>query len=133
MKQACAVAALIGLLVVSLVAPSPAGAQDKKKGRRPVTCTETPAGGFITTPGTVAGPLPQGCPPGLEGKMRNADIFCVVGTDVASLTFQLLDDTTADLGSTNTVTTVLSQVNIDALTFQLGVPPVSPFATALCQ
>jgi len=65
--------------------------------------------------------------------MRNADIFCVVGTDVASLTFQLLDDTTADLGSTNTVTTVLSQVNIDALTFQLGVPPASPFATALCQ
>ena len=38
-----------------------------------------------------------------------------------------------DAGTTNTVTTVLSQVNIDALTFQLGVPPASPFAAALCQ
>src|SRR5438128_10794094 len=37
-----------------------------------------------------------------------------------------------DGGTTNTVTTVLSQVNMDALTFQLGVPP-SPFAAALCQ
>ena len=137
MKQACAVAALIGLLVVSLVAPSPAGAQDKKKGRRPVTCIETPAGAFIATPGTMAGPLPQGCPPGIGGlkmeEARNADIFCVVGSDVASLTFQLGDNTTMDAGTTNTVTTVLSQVNIDALTFQLGVPPASPFAAALCQ
>ena len=138
MKQACAVAALIGLLVVSLVAPSPAGAQQKKKKGRPVTCIETPAGAFIHTPGTIAGPLPQGCPPGLGNvglmeEARNADIFCVVGSDVASLTFQLGDNTTMDAGTTNTVTTVLSQVNIDALTFQLGVPPASPFATALCQ
>ena len=134
MKQACAVAALIGLLVVSLVAPSPAGAQDKKKGRRPVTCV----GDVILLPnGGSAGPLPQGCPPGLVGlkmeEARNADIFCVVGSDVASLTFQLGDNTTADAGSSNTITTVLSQVNIDALTFQLGVPPASPFAAALCQ
>ena len=64
---------------------------------------------------------------------RNADIFCVVGSDVANLTFQLGDNTTADAGSSNTITTVLSQVNIDALTFQLGVPPASPFAAALCQ
>ena len=116
MKQACAVAALIGLLVVSLVAPSPAGAQHKKKKGRPVTCIETPAGAFIHTPGTIAGPLPQGCPPGLGNvglmeEARNADIFCVVGSDVASLTFQLGDNTTMDAGTTNTVTTVLSQVN----------------------
>src|SRR5436309_15509127 len=138
MKQACAVAALIGLLVVSFVAPSPAGAQGTK--RALVFCSgdvifviTCPDGQMCSTT-LVAGPLPHGCPPGLEqGAARNANIFCVVGADVATLTFQLGDDTTADLGSTNTVTTVLSQVNIDALTFQLGVPPASPFATALCQ
>src|SRR5437899_10259301 len=130
MKQACAVAALIGLLVVSFVAPSPARAQAGKVDS--VFCI----GGFIfvvppchsdvakcPAPRQVAGPLPNGCPPGLEPrKKKAANISCVVGADVTSLTFQLGENTTDDAGSTtNTVTTVLSQVNIDALTFQLGV------------
>src|SRR3989442_7390419 len=93
MKQACAVAALIGLLVVSLVAPSPAGAQDKKKGRRPVTCIETPAGAFIATPGRRPGPLPQVVPPALGGfkltKPQTRKSSAAAGLMVQTLRFNL--------------------------------------------
>src|SRR5437879_12602094 len=63
---------------------------------------------------------------------RLEDAFLAKQAAFHSLVVRAQGRSPGDAGTTNTVTTVLSQVNIDALTFQLGVPP-SPFAAALCQ
>jgi len=64
---------------------------------------------------------------------RLEDAFLAKQATFHSLVVRAQGRSPGDAGTTNTVTTVLSQVNIDALTFQLGVPPTSPFAAALCQ
>ena len=62
---------------------------------------------------------------------RLEDAFLAKQATFHSLVVRAQGRSPGDAGTTNTVTT--SQVNIDALTFQLGVPPASPFAAALCQ